>query len=119
MTMKIPTISSTTIWATGIGAVAVMIVGFWGLGWTTARSAERMANDRAEAAVVTALVPFCVANAEHDADPAKLVKFKAEESSYSRSQLVADSGWATMPGTSEPDRALASACSDKLQGPKA
>jgi len=117
--MNLPEWVKPSIWGAVVGAVATMIVGFSAMGWTTGGTADRMANDRADAAVVAALVPFCVAKAEHDTDAAKLAKFKAEDSSYSRSQLVSDSGWATMPGMKTPDRGLASACSDKLLGPKA
>jgi hypothetical protein len=88
------------------------------MGWTTGGTADRMARDRADSAVVAALLPFCVANADRDPDLTKLAKVKAEQSSYSRSQLVSDSGWATLPGMTTPDHGLASACSDKLQGPK-
>jgi hypothetical protein len=49
-----------------------MIVGFSQMGWTTARAADRMATDRANSAVAAALVPFCVAKAEHDPDQAAL-----------------------------------------------
>ena len=116
--MKVPTWLKPGIWGAVVGAIVIMVVGFWQMGWTTARTADRMATARAEAAVAAALVPFCVANAARDSDPAKLAKLDAEQSSYSRTQLVSDSGWATLPGMTTPDRGLASACSDKLQGPK-
>jgi hypothetical protein len=116
--MNIPAWVKPGIWGAVAGAVAISILGFTQMGWTTANSADRMAKDRAEAAVVSALVPFCVANAERDADKTKLTKVKVEQSSYTRSQLVSDSGWATMPGMTSPERSLASACGDKLQGPK-
>jgi len=105
-------------WGAVGGAVVVLIGGFWGMGWTTAGTADRMAKDRAEAAVVTALVPFCVAKAEHDPDGAKLAKVRTETSYYTRAQLVGEAGWATLPGMTTSDRDLATACSDKLQGPK-
>ena len=116
--MKVPVWVKPGVWGGVVGAIAMMIVGFWAMGWTTGGTADRMARDRADAAVVAALLPFCVANADRDPDLAKLAKVKAEQSSYSRSQLVSDSGWATLPGMTTPDRGLASACSDKLQGPK-
>ncbi len=117
--MNIPKWVKPGIWGAVIGAIAIMIFGFWQMGWSTAGAADRMAKDRADSAVVAALVPFCVASAQKDPDPANLVKFKAESSSYSRIDLVSKAGWATMPGMTSPDRALASACSDNLQGPKA
>jgi hypothetical protein len=116
--MKVPTWVKPGIWGAIVGAIVIMIFGFWQMGWTTAHTADRMATDRANSAVAAALVPFCVANAERDPDQAKLAKVKAEQSGYTRVQLVSDSGWATLPGMTTPDRGLASACSDKLQGPK-
>jgi hypothetical protein len=117
--VKIPAWVKPGMWGAVVGAIAIMILGFWEMGWTTGSSAERMAKDRADTAVVAALVPFCVASAQKDPDPANLVKLKAETSAYSRTELVSKAGWATLPGMTTPDRELASACSDKLEGPKA
>jgi hypothetical protein len=117
--MKVPTWVKPGIWGAVIGAIGIMILGFWQIGWVTGSTADRMASNRADAAVVAALVPFCIANAERDPDRAKLATLKTEQSSYTRNQLVSDAGWATLPGMTSPDRELASACSDKLQGPKA
>jgi hypothetical protein len=117
--MKINAWVKPAIWGGIAGAIAIMILGFSTFGWTTGGTAERMANARAEAAVVAALVPFCVASAQHDPDAANLAKFKAEDSAYNRTELVSKAGWATMPGMASPDRALASACSEKLRGPNA
>lgn len=108
--MKVPTWVKPGIWGAVVGAIAIMFVGFWQMGWTTARTADRMATDRANSAVA-ALVPFCVAKAEHDPDQAKLAKVKAEQSEYDRSQLVLGSGWATLPGMTTAPAGLASACS--------
>jgi hypothetical protein len=102
------------IWGAVAGAVVMSLVGFRLLGWTTAGSAERAATEQANTAVVTALVPFCVAKAEQDTDATKLVKLRAEESSYSRGQLVQAAGWATMPGATAADDALARACAETL-----
>ena len=106
------------LWGAFAGAVAITIVGFWGLGWTTAAGVDRIAKDRTDAAVVTALAPFCVVSAMRDTETAKLAIFRAEESSYKRTQLVADAGWASMAGTTSPNYALALACSEMLKGAK-
>jgi hypothetical protein len=113
--MEIPSSLKPGLWGAAGGALAMTIVGFWGLGWTTASTADRMGRDRADTAVVSALVPFCVAKAQQDADAGKLVKLAAEPSSYSRSQIVKDAGWATLPGMTAADSSLATACSGKLQ----
>jgi hypothetical protein len=94
------------------------VVGFSQLGWTTQHTAEQMAQDQSAAAVVSALVPFCVTKAQQDPDHATLVKFQAETSSYSRSDLVMQAGWATVGGKTAPDNDLARACSEQLHAAK-
>jgi hypothetical protein len=116
--MKAPVWVKPGLWGCVVGAIAISIVGFGQMGWISGGTADRMATERANAAVVAAFVPFCVAKAQQDTDKAKLVKLGGETSSYSRRQIVIDAGWATMLGMPSPDNALASACSDKLQGPK-
>jgi hypothetical protein len=113
--MQLPAWTKPAVWGAVVGGVATMIVGFSYMGWSTAGSAEKLAQARSETAVVSALVPFCAAKAQQDIDPAKLAKFRAETSSYSRNDIVRDAGWATLPGMTSPDYALAQACSDKLQ----
>ena len=117
--MKIPAWVKPGIWGGIVGAIAMMIVGFWSFGWVTASTAQKLANERANTALVAAFVPFCVAKAQQDADAGKLMKVRAESSSYTRRQLVMDAGWATMVGTTSPDTSLASACSEKLAELKA
>jgi hypothetical protein len=90
------------------------IVGFSQLGWKTAGTAEQLAQERSDTAVVAALVPFCVAKAQQDTDHAVLAKFQAEQSSYSRSDLVVKAGWATLGVAKSPDSSLARACSLQL-----
>jgi hypothetical protein len=107
------------LWGAVGGAVAMAIVGFQGFGWTTGSSAEKLAQTRSASAVSEALVPFCVAKAEQDPDTTKLVKMRAEASSWSGAQIVRDSGWATVTGSSSPDSALANLCSEKLRSAKA
>jgi hypothetical protein len=116
--MQVPVWVKPGVWGAVIGATAIVIVGFAEMGWRTGGTADRMATDRADAAVVTAFVPFCVSKAQQDTDATKLVKLGSETSSYGRRQIVMDSGWATMLGMTSPDNALATACSDKLQTPK-
>lgn len=112
--MKFPSATKPALWGAACGAVAMAIVGFAGLGWYSARGARQMADSQARDAVTAAMVPFCVAKAQGDADPARLAKLKAETSSYSRSELVRSAGWATLPGMQGSDHSLAGACSDKL-----
>jgi hypothetical protein len=117
--MEIPIWVKPAVWGAFVGAIAMTTIGFSQLGWTTASSADRLAQDRSDTAVVAALVPFCVLKAQHDPDQAVLTKFQTEQSSYSRGDIVSKAGWATVGGAQAPDNALARACSDKLHGMKA
>ena len=115
--MKTPENTKPVLWGAVAGAVAMLAVGFWGLGWTTAGSAEKFATARAETAVVAALVPFCVAKAQLDG--VKLAKFHSEETtSWTRSQFVRDAGWASLSSEKSNDYALSSACSARLENGK-
>ena len=116
--MKMPIWLKPGLWGVVAGAIAISIIGFSQLGWTTTATAEKLAQERADTAVVVALVPFCVVKAQQDPDKAMLAKFQAEQSSYSRSDMVMKAGWATLGDEKSPDNALARACSDKLKGMK-
>ena len=118
--MQVPTWVKPGIWGAVIGAVAMSIAGFWGLGWTTSSTAQHAAQASADAAVVKALVPFCVTKAQLDPDATKLAKVRAETSPYTRTELVKNSGWAPLIGTATVvDSALAEACADQLLSLKA
>jgi hypothetical protein len=112
--MKIPVWMKPGLWGAAAGAIMMAIVGFSQLGWKTAGNADQIAQERADTAVVAALVPFCVSKAQADTDRTSLAKVQAEQSSYSRSDLVIKAGWATIGVAKSPDSALARACSTKL-----
>ena len=117
--MELPTSLKPGLWGAAAGAIATAIVGFSYLGWSTASTSEKLAQDTASSAVVSALVPFCVVKAHADPDLATLTKLQAEQSSYSRHDIVMKAGWATLDGTATGNDALARACADKLHVTKA
>src|ERR1700746_92979 len=105
------------IWGSVVGAVAFSIVGFSSLRWTLGSTAEKMATQRAETAVVAVLAPICVEKFQQQTDAAaKLVTFN-KAPSWDRSSLIEKGGWATFPGTDRPNSAVASACAEKLGSP--
>jgi len=108
--MNIPEWFKPALFGAAAGAVALAIVGFsWG-GWVTGGTAEQMAADKAKLEVVAALVPICIQQSSQDPQlVATLAKLK-DASSYQRSDMLMKAGWATMPGASDPDRKVASAC---------
>src|SRR6266702_708348 len=96
--MEIPSQVKPGLWGAAAGAIAMAMVGFSYLGWTTASSAEKLAQETASTAVVAAMVPFCVVKAQADPNAATLTKFQAEQSSYSRSDIVTKAGWTSFDG---------------------
>jgi hypothetical protein len=112
--MKFPIWIKPGAWGVVLGAVLSVSLGFYQFGWSSAATTQRIAQEQARAAVLTAMVPFCLAKAKGDADPDHMAKLRAETSAYARSDLVRTAGWATMPGMSAPDTDLARACSERL-----
>jgi hypothetical protein len=99
------------------GAVATMFVGFYWGGWSLGSTADKMAKERSELAVVAALAPVCVDKfrALPDAEAKQAVISKIE--SWKRrdefpKELV------TLPGESYPNAALVDACYTLLVAPK-
>lgn len=90
------------------------IVGFSQLGWVSASTADKMAQEHADTAVVTAMVPYCIAKAKQSSQSDALAKLAAEKSMYSRNDIVSSAGWATLGDAKFPDNALARACAAKL-----
>ncbi|WP_026870771.1 hypothetical protein [Inquilinus limosus] len=112
--MKSPTWLKPGLYGAVCGAVALAVIGFsWG-GWVTGSSAKRMAADQSKVDVIAALTPICVDLSTRDPQLAeRLVELK-KASSYSRGDIILKAGWATMPGTTEGNRALAAACAAQL-----
>ncbi|MEX2222463.1 MAG: hypothetical protein WEG40_11765 [Candidatus Rokuibacteriota bacterium] len=103
------------IWGAVVGSILTMIVGFsWG-GWMTSSSANQVAMRQADDAVTTTLLPICLAEEKADVARAqKLGELTAITSSYERTEFVMKTGWATFPGQSDPNRAVAEACASAL-----
>ena len=115
--MKLPSGLKPEIWGTVIGAAGISVLGFSVFGWTLGGTAERIAKERAEAAVVDVLTPICVEkfNAQGDA-PAKFTEFK-KASTWDRRLIIENGGWVTVPGADAPNKALARACAERLERP--
>ena len=103
------------VWGAVVGGILTMIVGFnWG-GWTTSSTANHAAIQQADAAVTTAFIPICLAQAKVDATKGtKLGELKALTTSYDQTDFVMKAGWATFPGKADPNRDVAEACASAL-----
>ena len=103
-------------WGAVGGALAITILGFSADWVTTNGSALAMAEEQADEAVLEALTPFCVARFEALDAAEQEEQFAAMEelSGWERGDIVAEAGWATMPGAEEPSDDLAEACSEEI-----
>jgi hypothetical protein len=98
------------------GAVMTMIIGFsWG-GWMLGGTVEMVAKERADSAVVAALAPICVDKFRREPDATEnlsaLNKFRFD---WDRDLFLEKGGWATMPGATSPDPAVARICAETLR----
>jgi len=97
-----------------IGAIATMAIGFYWGGWVTGGTAKEMAQKSASSAVVSALAPICVDMFQHAVDATgNMVELK-KISSWQQGSFIEKGGWATMPGTTSPNTAVARACAEAL-----
>jgi hypothetical protein len=94
-----------------VGAAALtMIVGFgWG-GWVTGGTAQAMAENMAQDAVVKRLGPMCVTQFQQAPGKVQNLKDLEKTESWQRSEYIEKQGWATMPGETKPDSKVAAEC---------
>jgi hypothetical protein len=99
------------------GAVATMFVGFYWGGWSLGSTADKMAKERSELAVVAALAPVCADKFRALPDAAvKQVALSKVESWKRRDEFPKE--FVTLPGESYPNSALVDACYTLLVAPK-
>src|SRR5438105_2214013 len=113
--MQVPSETKPALWGAAGGAILLAIVGFtWG-GWMTTGTASKLADQRADSAVVAILTPICVEKFRQNVDAAaNLAVLKKISSSWEQGNFVEKGGWATRPGASSPDYVLARTCAEKL-----
>ena len=99
------------------GAVATIVVGFYWGGWSLGSTADKMAKERSELAVVAALAPVCADRfrALPDADARKAALSKVD--SWKR-QDEFPKEFVTLPGETYPSSTLVDACYTLLVAPK-
>jgi hypothetical protein len=96
------------------GAIALAVVGFgWG-GWMTESKANQVAATKSRLAVVSALVPICLEQARQDPQETETLAMLKRANAYERGGMLMKAGWATMPGTDDPNRLVAQACASEL-----
>jgi len=86
----------------------------------TGGAAETLAKNRVATAVVGALTPICVEKFRQAVDAsANLAEMKKATYSWDQSKFIEKGGWATMPGSNEPNSAVEKACAESLGSGKA
>jgi len=97
-----------------VGVVGTLVIGFtWG-GWTLGSTAEKMATERATAAVVKVLAPACVQRFQQQDDlSAKWAAFKKVDS-WQRDTYIGKSGFATPVGSKTANEGVAEKCASML-----
>jgi hypothetical protein len=99
------------------GAVATIFIGFnWG-GWSLGSTADKMAKEQSESAVVAALAPVCADKFRAQADATAKAIALSKVDSWKRVDEFPKE-FVTLPGETFPSSALAGACYALLMAPK-
>ena len=92
-----------------VGAIATMVVGFgWG-GWSLGSTADKMAKEQSELAVVAALAPVCADKFRALPDVAAKTIALSKVESWKRVEEFPKE-FVTLPGETSPSSALVKAC---------
>ncbi len=102
------------LWGAAGGAVVLAVIGFTLGGWVTGGTAQGMAEEKAENAVVARLAPICVEQFKQDPEKDQKLKTMKEIDSWNRRNYVRNQGWATMPGEKDPDSTVSTKCAEMI-----
>jgi hypothetical protein len=102
------------VWGAIVGAVITMTAGFSWMGWVLGGTADRIAVERANRAVVVALTPSCVSRFMQQPNAAVKLKELQAVDSWKQREFVEAGGWATSSGDKAPNSDVASACAEQL-----
>ena len=106
------------VWSAIGGAIVLAIIGFGFGGWMRGGTAQEMAKEMADEAVIDRLAPICVTQFQQDPNKEERLKELKKLDTWKRGDYVKKQGWATMPGEKEPDSEVADACARRLVEPK-
>lgn len=117
MAQNTPEWLKPALWGAVAGAIAITVTLFaTGLVMTDSKAQEIVA-DQSDKAVLAALTPICVAQFKQATSASEqrtlLVALQAEKS-WQQEDFVSERGWATMPGSMDPNNDVADACASEL-----
>jgi hypothetical protein len=91
-----------------------MVIGFnWG-GWMLGKTAEANVTERVNSALVPAYGPLCIERFKQQANATEKWAELANVETYRRDAYIKDAGFATPPGSTAPNPAIADACANAL-----
>jgi len=102
------------IQGTVFGFALTVFIGFNYAGWTLESTAEKVANEKIQAAIIATLTPICVEKFKASTDAKEsAAKLKATEN-WKQDKFIEQGGWATFAGTEKVNLGVASACAKAL-----
>src|ERR1700694_769601 len=111
LSLKLTPKIESFFWGAAGGAAALAIIGFVFGGWVTGGKAAEMSRQQADKAVVAALAPICADKFRHAKDvESNTGKLNAITYAWERGTYISRGGWATLPGSEEPNSGVAQAC---------
>jgi hypothetical protein len=116
--MKFPNSTKPALWSAVGGVIAGMVLMSYGFGYTSPGSAEKVAQQRADGAVVAILAPGCAAKFRMLPDYTAKREALEKAAAYQRSDVIPKE-LTTLPGKSYTDSDLVAACSAEILKEKA
>ncbi len=104
-TVLLSAIGGAIVWWIVLGAV---------FGWMPPGSAERKADERAEAAILDVLTPICVARFNEDTEGGTKLEVLKKSNSWNQEAFVVEQGWTTMPGSEKPETRVVKECASQI-----
>lgn len=103
-----------TFWIAVAAVVATLIAGFGFAGWVTGGTAKTLVEEASAKSRQELAAAICVEEFMAAADAGKRLKNLKSKMWYERDDIVAATGWATMPDRKEPSIVLAELCASEL-----
>lgn len=109
----------THLVAVGLGAIVALALSFnwlgFGVGGMLGSTAQKLADKKVNAEIVTLYTPECVKHFEAQSDMAThWAALKKAAADYDQQDFIEKAGFATPPGTKDANDDVANACADKL-----
>lgn len=103
-----------TFWIAAGAVVATLVIGFGPGGWTTASSAQALADNAATQARQTLAAAVCLNEFKRTADLGTKLEAVKRAAWHERNDLVIREGWARMPDEEDSSWVVAGMCAEQI-----